>query len=57
MVIDVYLQIDGIKGESMDSDHQGWIEIHSASMGVKQPHRMPTAAWINPPTTMEKKAA
>jgi len=37
MAIDVYLQIDGIKGESMDSGHQGWIEIHSASMGVKQP--------------------
>jgi len=37
MAIDVYLQIDGIKGESMDSGHQDWIEIHSASMGVKQP--------------------
>lgn len=37
MAIDVYLQIDGIKGESMDSNHQGWIEIYSASMGVTQP--------------------
>ena len=24
MAIDVYLQIDGIKGESQDSGHQGW---------------------------------
>lgn len=30
MAIDVYLQIDGIKGESQDSSHQGWIEIASA---------------------------
>jgi len=27
MALDVYLQIDGIKGESADSSHQGWIEI------------------------------
>ena len=26
MAIDVYLQIDGIKGESTDDRHQGWIE-------------------------------
>ena len=25
MAIDVYLQIDGIKGESADSAHQGWM--------------------------------
>ncbi|MCS0589051.1 type VI secretion system tube protein TssD [Massilia norwichensis] len=37
MAIDVYLQIDGIKGESQDSGHPGWIEVSSASMGVKQP--------------------
>lgn len=24
MAIDVYLQIDGIKGESADSEHPGW---------------------------------
>ena len=30
MAIDVYLQIDGIKGESQDSAHQGWIELTSA---------------------------
>lgn len=37
MAIDVYLQIDGIKGESQDSNHQGWIELTSAQWGVEQP--------------------
>lgn len=37
MAIDVYLQIDGIKGESADSDHLGWIEITTAHWGVSQP--------------------
>ena len=27
MAIDVYLQIDGIKGESQDDKHKDWIEI------------------------------
>jgi type VI secretion system secreted protein Hcp len=37
MAIDAYLQIDGIKGESADSAHQGWIELASAHWGVLQP--------------------
>lgn len=37
MAIDVYLQIDGIKGESNDSGHEGWIECMSAQWGVFQP--------------------
>lgn len=37
MAIDAYLQIDGIKGESQDSSHQGWIELTSAQWGVLQP--------------------
>lgn len=37
MAIDVYLQIDGIKGESADSAHVGWIELTSAQWSVKQP--------------------
>ncbi|MET3133586.1 type VI secretion system secreted protein Hcp [Oxalobacteraceae bacterium GrIS 1.11] len=37
MALDTYLQIDGIKGESTDSAHQGWIELSSASWGVFQP--------------------
>lgn len=37
MAIDVYLQIDGIRGESTDFGHQGWIEVTSAHLGVNQP--------------------
>ena len=37
MAIDVYLQIEGIKGESADSTHQGWIELTSAQWDVLQP--------------------
>lgn len=37
MAIDAYLQIDGIKGESTDSAHQGWIEVTGISWGVHQP--------------------
>jgi type VI secretion system secreted protein Hcp len=37
MAIDVYLQIDGIKGESQDASHQGWIEVIQAQWGVTQP--------------------
>lgn len=41
MAVDVYLQIDAIKGESNDSTHQGWIEISSAQWGVAQPAMEP----------------
>jgi type VI secretion system secreted protein Hcp len=37
MAVDVYLQIDGIKGESSDFSHQSWIEVTSAQWGVVQP--------------------
>lgn len=37
MATDAYLQIDGIKGESTDTSHQGWIEISTAHWGVTQP--------------------
>ena len=37
MAIDVYLQIDGIKGESMDDKHKDWIECKSVNWGVIQP--------------------
>ncbi|MGH8855664.1 MAG: Hcp family type VI secretion system effector [Telluria sp.] len=37
MAIDVYLQIDGIKGESMDDKHKDWIECLAVSWGVSQP--------------------
>lgn len=37
MAIDVYLQIDGIKGESADEKHKDWIECSSVHWGVMQP--------------------
>ncbi|MFM9434299.1 type VI secretion system secreted protein Hcp [Janthinobacterium sp. CG_23.3] len=37
MAIDVYLQIDGIKGESTDDRHKDWIECTSAVWSVVQP--------------------
>lgn len=37
MAIDVYLQIDTIKGESTDSKHKDWIECKSVDFGVFQP--------------------
>lgn len=37
MAIDVYLQIEGINGESADTAHAGWIELTSAQWGVTQP--------------------
>lgn len=37
MAIDVYLQIDGIKGESTDEKHKDWIELKSVGWGVLQP--------------------
>lgn len=37
MAIDVYLQLDGIKGESMDDAHKDWIECSSVHWGIMQP--------------------
>ncbi|KQQ89196.1 type VI secretion system tube protein Hcp [Massilia sp. Leaf139] len=37
MAIDVYLQIDGIKGESTDDKHKDWIECTTVNWGVSQP--------------------
>jgi type VI secretion system secreted protein Hcp len=37
MASDVYLQIEGIKGESKDSAHQGWIECAEVRWSVVQP--------------------
>lgn len=37
MAIDVYLQIDGIKGESADNTHKDWIECLAVDFGVLQP--------------------
>lgn len=37
MAIDVYLQIDGIRGESADDRHKDWIECTSVQWGIAQP--------------------
>jgi type VI secretion system secreted protein Hcp len=37
MASDVYLSIDGVKGESQDSDHKDWIEILSYSGATVPP--------------------
>lgn len=37
MAIDVYMQIDGIKGESMDDKHKDWLECSSVTWGIHQP--------------------
>ena len=37
MAIDVYLQIDGIKGESQDDKHKDWIECETVHWGIHQP--------------------
>lgn len=37
MALDIYLQIDGIKGESTDDKHPGWIECQSVNWGINQP--------------------
>jgi type VI secretion system secreted protein Hcp len=34
---DIYMQIDGLKGESTDSEHKDWIELLSFSHSIAQP--------------------
>jgi type VI secretion system secreted protein Hcp len=37
MATDYYLQLDGVKGESADSKHSGWIECSSVNWSITQP--------------------
>ena len=37
IAIDVYLQLEGIKGESADLEHAGWIECIAVQWGMRQP--------------------
>ena len=48
MAIDVYLQIDGIKGESADDKHKDWIECKSVNWGVTQPKSATASAHTDP---------
>jgi type VI secretion system secreted protein Hcp len=37
VAIDVYLSLEGIKGESTDEGHKGWIECQSVHWAISQP--------------------
>lgn len=37
MAIDMYLQLEGIEGESTDAQHKDWIECETASWMATQP--------------------
>lgn len=37
MASDYYLQLDGIKGESTDAGHVGWIECRTVTWSISQP--------------------
>ena len=49
-MIDAYLQIDGIKGETTDDKHKDWIECLDVDFGVEQP-RSPVASTAGGHTT------
>ena len=36
MAVDMYIQIEGIKGDSTDDKHAGWIEVQSFSHTIEQ---------------------
>ncbi|WP_034948179.1 Hcp family type VI secretion system effector [Erwinia oleae] len=40
MAIDMFLKVDGVTGESKDSNHNGWTDITSFSWGATQPGNM-----------------
>ena len=40
---DAYIQIDGVKGQSVDKDHKDWIEIISYTHNLSQPINNPTS--------------
>jgi type VI secretion system secreted protein Hcp len=44
MAIDVYLQIEGIKGESRDAGHKEWMECLTVDFGVHQPKSAATSS-------------
>jgi type VI secretion system secreted protein Hcp len=35
-MVNIYVQIDGIKGESTDQDHKDWIEVLSVGQSISQ---------------------
>jgi type VI secretion system secreted protein Hcp len=43
VAFDTFLSLDGVKGESQDSSHQGWIEILSFQLGASNPSTIGSA--------------
>ena len=37
MAIDIFLKIDGVSGESKDSNHKDWIDVRDFTWGADQP--------------------
>lgn len=37
MAVDIFLQVEGVSGESQDSNHKGWIDALSYTWGASQP--------------------
>lgn len=42
MAIDMFLKVEGVKGESKDAGHKDWTDITSFSWGASQPGNMAT---------------
>lgn len=40
MAIDIFMRIDGITGESKDSHHKNWIDVHNFTWGASQPNTL-----------------
>lgn len=40
---DAFIQIDGVKGQSIDKDHKDWIEISAYTLNLVQPINNPTS--------------
>ena len=40
MALDMFMRIEGVSGESKDSNHKSWTDIQSFSWGAEQPGSM-----------------
>lgn len=47
-MIDAYLQINGIKGESTDERHKDWIEVFNVTGSVHQPRAVTVSERVQP---------
>lgn len=44
MAVDMYMRVDGVQGESKDSNHRHWTNIQSYAWGATQPGNMATGS-------------